>query len=96
MGLPRFFKLARPKSFNYKPVFYDEREEELKERVEKVAKDMGIEQPLDYKPKLIKGTMRSYMKMSKKTYRHSSVRVIIIIAILLFIAYYIILRVYSS
>ena len=35
MGLPRFFKLAKPKSFNYIPVFYDEREEKLKERVEK-------------------------------------------------------------
>jgi len=95
MGFPRFFKLAKPKSFNYIPVFYDEREEELKERVGKVAKDMGIEQPEEYKPKLIRGTMRSSLKKSKKTDRYSSVRVIIIIAVLLLIAYYIIVRVLS-
>jgi hypothetical protein len=95
MGLPRFFKLAKPKSFNYIPVFYDEREEKLKERVEKAAKELGVEKPEEYKPRLTRGTMRSYLKKSKKADRYSSVRVIIIIAILLLIAYYIILRVYS-
>ncbi len=95
MGLPRFFKLAKPKSFNYIPVFYDEREEKLKERVEKAAKELGVEKPVEYKPRLTRGTMRSYLKKSKKADRYSSVRVIIIIAILILIAYYIILRVYS-
>ena len=96
MGLPRFFKLARPKSFNYIPVFYDEREEELKDRVEKVAKDMGVEQPADFKPRLTRGTMRSSMKKSKRTDRYGSVRIIIILAILFLIAYLVIFRGSSS
>jgi hypothetical protein len=98
MGLPRFFKLAKPKSFNYVPVFYDEREEKLKERIEKAADELGIEQKPtgDYKPRLARGTMRSYLKKAKKTDRYSSIRLIVIIAILLIIAYYIIVNVYSK
>ena len=98
MGIPRFFKLPKPKSFNYIPIFYDEREEKLKERMEKAANELGIEQkpPEDYKPRLARGTMRSYLKKSKKTDRYSSIRLIVIIAILLIVAYYIIVNVYSK
>ena len=97
MGMPRFFKLPKPKSFNYIPVFYDEREEKLKERVEKAANELGVEQkPQEkYKPALARGTMRRFLKKSKKTDRYSSIRLIIIIAILLIVAYYIIVNVYS-
>ncbi len=92
MGLPRFFKLAKPKSFNYIPVFYDEREEKLKERVEKIKSELGAEKAKDYKPIIVRGTMRGHLKKSRTAGRYSSIRFILIFAILLAIAYYIIVK----
>jgi hypothetical protein len=92
MGLPRFFRLAKPKTFNYKPVFYDEREEKLKERIEKIKRDMGEEKTEDYKPQIVRGSMRGYLKRSRTANRYSSLRLILIFAILLAIAYYIIVK----
>ena len=85
MALLRFFKLARPKTFNYIPVFYDEREEKLKG-------EMGSEKTKDYKPQIVRGTMRGYLKKSRAASRYSSLRLILIFAILLAIAYYIIVK----
>ena len=92
MALLRFFRLAKPKTFNYKPVFYDEREEKLKERVEKVKREMGKEKTKDYKPQIVRGTMRGYLKKSRTANRYSSLRLILIFALLLAIAYYIIVK----
>jgi len=92
MGFPRFFRLASPKRFNYIPVFYDEREEKLKERIEKIEREMGKEKTKDYKPIIVKGTMRSYLKKSRKADRYSSIRFILIFAVLLAVAYYIIVK----
>ena len=92
MALLRFFRLAKPKTFNYIPVFYDEREEKLKERVEKVKREMGEEKTKDYKPLIVRGTMRGYLKKSRSASRYSSLRLILIFAILLAIAYYIIVK----
>lgn len=92
MGLPRFFRLAKPKTFNYIPVFYDEREEKLKERVEKVKREMGEEKTKDYKPLIVRGAMRGYLKKSRMANRYSSIRLILIFAVLLAIAYYIIVK----
>ena len=96
MALIRFFKLAKPKTFNYIPVFYDEREEKLKERVEKVKRELGTEKTKDYKPQIVRGTMRGYLKKSRTASRYSSLRLIIIFAILLAFAYYIIVRLFSQ
>ena len=92
MALLRFFRLAKPKTFNYIPVFYDEREEKLKERVEKVKREMGKEKTKDYKPQIVRGTMRGYLKKSRTANRYSSLRLIVIFALLLAIAYYIIVK----
>jgi hypothetical protein len=92
MGLPRFFRLAKPKTFNYIPVFYDERKEKLKQRIEKIEREMGKEKIKDYKPIIVKGTMRSHLKRAGKANRYSSLRFILIFAVLLAIASYIIVR----
>jgi hypothetical protein len=94
MALLRFFKLAKPKSFNYVPVFYDERKEKVKARNVKTERKAGSVKTKDYKPIISRGIMRGYYKKSKKADRYSSLRLILIIALLFAIAYYIIVKIY--
>ncbi|MGL4364055.1 MAG: hypothetical protein ACRCSB_02490 [Bacteroidales bacterium] len=37
-----FFKLAKPKGFQYKPRFYNERKEAMEERIERIKAEIGL------------------------------------------------------
>ena len=44
--MANFFKQRKPKGFSYTPRFYDERKEDLEQRVERIKAEMGArEQP---------------------------------------------------
>jgi len=52
------FKTDQPKQFNYIPRFYDERKEELKNRVESIQKEADSSNADQYVPN-IRGRMRA-------------------------------------
>jgi hypothetical protein len=92
MGIPRMFKLPKHKSFNYVPRYYDPEKEEMEERRKKLAMERGQDiSNIDYVPggALRHGAMRGFFQKKEKINIQSPLRVAIILAILLAIAYWI-------
>jgi len=92
MGLPSFFKIPQHKTFSYTPRYYDERKENLQERIKKIEQEMGVNKGERYKPKISKGSMRGYIYKNKKAKKQSNLRLIIILLTLLFLTYLIFSR----
>jgi hypothetical protein len=87
MGIPRFFKLAKPRQFHYEPVYYDERKEKLQERINQIEQKMGVRLDDSYKRTLGKGSFSDYHLRKRKTKAYSTTRMIIILIFLFLIAY---------
>ena len=86
----RFLHTPKNKQFNFKPRYYNEEKEELEKRVQKIKRELGVEdedttQP--YSPH-IKGQMRGYFKKNVELKRKSTIRLVIILLILFVAAYF--------
>lgn len=87
MGLPRFFRLAKPRQFHYEPVYYDERKERLQERIRETEQKLGVKLDGEYKRTLMKGSFTSHRIAKRKTNTQSTLRLIIIFIFLLLLSY---------
>jgi hypothetical protein len=94
MGIPRFIKLPGHKQFNYSPRYWDPEKEEREERIRRIKQEMGIEVPSDPNRSTIKrGSFRQASRNAKvKATRSSNIRLVIILAALLMIAYLLFLK----
>lgn len=94
MGIPRFIKLPTHKQFNYSPRYWDPEKEEREERIRQIKLEMGIEVPSDPNRTTIKrGSFRQASRHTKvKATRSSNIRLVIILAVLLTLAYLLFLR----
>jgi len=94
MGLPRFIKLPSHKQFNYSPRYWDPEKEAREERIRQIKQEMGVELPADPNRTTIRrGSFRTASQQSKvKASRTSNIRLVVILAILLFLAYLIFYR----
>jgi hypothetical protein len=94
MGLPRFIKLPGHKQFNYSPRYWDPEKEAREERIRQIKQEMGIDLPSDPNRTTIKrGSFRQARQTIKvKATRNSNIRLIVILAILFFLAYLIFFR----
>ena len=88
MGIPRFFKVPQHKQFHYEPIYYDERKERLEERIKDIEKEYGIKNGEQHVRSLHKGSFSHNYGRRKKTHRYSNTRLILIIAFLTFISYF--------
>ncbi len=92
MGVGSFFKLPQYNVYDYKPRFYDPEKEYREERRKELRKEQG-KQPIDisgedYKPgSTIKGSFRPKMPRRAFRSRNSTIRLIVIMAVLFFLAY---------
>ncbi|MBN1118082.1 MAG: hypothetical protein JXA77_12800 [Bacteroidales bacterium] len=84
-----FFKTPRPKEFNYIPRYYDEQKEAAEERQKRIEQELGIHNQNAYRPNISRGSMARKFAEKRSSNRKSSFRLIIIIAILSLLAYYI-------
>jgi len=85
----RFFYLPKGRKYNYQPRYYDERKEELERRKKRIDRELGLDSEATkdmYIPN-IKGQMRKHLKVRKKARKASSIRMLIILAVLLLITY---------
>ncbi len=87
-----FFKLYKPRTYNYRPIYYDPKKEAQKEREKKYAdkeEDTG-----EFKTSIKRGSFREELNKRNRVYRdnarQSNIRLIIIIALLFLIAYFLI------
>lgn len=67
MALFSFYNMRKPRQFEHKPIYWDPHKEALEERVGKMKRQIGMEEPLEgYKPQ-VKGTFvegTSHLKKS--------------------------------
>jgi hypothetical protein len=94
MGLPRFIKLPGHKQFNYSPRYWNPEKEAREERIRQIKQEMGMELPIDPNRTTIKrGAFRQARQTIKvKATRNSNIRLFVILAILIFLAYLIFYR----
>jgi hypothetical protein len=92
MNIPRLFKLPEYRKFSYRPFYYSSEKEEREARLRDIKAEAGIKQEGQYIPHIQRGAMKSYFKREEKVQKQSNIRLILIIAALLFIAYYILFR----
>jgi len=89
MGIPRFIKLQGHKQFNYSPRYWDPEKEEREVRIRRIKQEMGIDMPSDPNRTTIRrGSFRQAAQKTKvKATRSSNIRLLIILAVLLLLAY---------
>ena len=91
MGIPRFFKQANPKRFNYTPLYWDPDKEEREQRIRAIKQEMGVDVELGKKSSTItRGSFRHNSSTSKtrsRANRDSNRRLILIVVVLLLLAY---------
>jgi len=94
MGLPRFIKLPGHKQFNYSPRYWDPEKEEREDRIRQIKAEMGIEISSDPNRSTIKrGSFRQARQKAKvKATRTSNLRLVVILAVLLMLAYLLFLK----
>lgn len=92
MNIPRLFKLPQHRKFTYRPFYYDPEKEEREARLRDLKIEAGIKPEGPYKSHLQRGSMRSYFKRGEVAQKQSNFRLILIIAVLLFVAYFILFR----
>ncbi len=83
------FKTPKHKVFNYQPLFYDERKEAMKERLERLEEEKLMEKGIStYKPgKHIRSNFRKNLYDGKKSSGEGALqRIIMIICIALLLA----------
>lgn len=89
MGVPRFIKLPKHKTFNYSPRYWDPEKEEREERIRRIKQEMGIDVPSDPNRTTIRrGSFRQASQKAKvRATRGSNIRLMIILAVLFLLAY---------
>ena len=89
MGIPRFFKVKEPNRFDYKPLYWDPEKEEREERVRRIKAELGQEISFSKTSSAItRGSFRQYSSKSRrKAGRESNIRLIVIAAALMLLAY---------
>ncbi len=84
-----FFKLHQPREFKHRFIYYDPKKEAQKEREKQMAEREG---GTEFKPSLHRGSFREQAEKSKHSRRmqsrSSNIRVLIIIALLLALMYF--------
>lgn len=90
-----FFRFTKNKQFNYIPRYYNEQAEEMKKRKERIAREIETEKTAlsEERIPIIKGQIRNYYQQDIKRHkRKSNIRLLVILVILLFMAYYLLIR----
>lgn len=89
MGIPRLFRLPGHKQFTYEPIYYDERKEQLQERIRKIESEMGIrKEDGEFTRTLSKGSFNHFHARKRRNQRYSSLRLVIILIFLILVTYY--------
>ncbi|MCF6366354.1 MAG: hypothetical protein L3J35_09140 [Bacteroidales bacterium] len=80
LRLPKFIKLPNHSRFEYKPLYYDKRKEELEKKVNKYKEQKELLQKGEYKPEIKGKFNRSYNHGdTKKQKKAANIRLAIIV-----------------
>jgi hypothetical protein len=87
----KFFHTPKNKQFNFTTRYYDEQKEDLENRINQIKREMGYtDEQANEKPYAsnIKGRIRENIRKSRHANQSSNIRLLIIIAILSLVAYF--------
>ncbi|MBK8806829.1 MAG: hypothetical protein IPO21_09345 [Bacteroidales bacterium] len=82
-----FFKQKKHKTFSFTPRYYDEVKERQKKLLEEIEKERNGTTKTTYNSQ-IKGAFRAENSKTSKVKRKSNVRLVVILAVLILLAYY--------
>lgn len=85
--MARFFHVPKAKRFKYNPRYYNERAEQRKEREAAIIKEVEAEKQ-GKRVRLTKTELENYIKLSRKAKKKSNIRLLVILAILLMLFYF--------
>ncbi len=85
----KFFHLQKAKRFTYNPLYYDEVAEKRKQRNKLIMEEIEAEKN-GKKPSITKTDLDNYFNISRKAQRKSNKRLVIILAILTLLFYFMI------
>lgn len=88
MQLPSLFKTYKNRQFTYKPIFYNQAKDELKERIKKIEDRLGTSADDGYRIGITRGSIRRHSKLKAKSILRSNLRLAVITLILLGMAWY--------
>ncbi|MDR3129347.1 MAG: hypothetical protein LBU03_03780 [Tannerellaceae bacterium] len=91
MGLFSFYKVRKPRQFDHKPIYWDPHREEMLEHVQRIKRELGMEDhPENYRPhikgRFVEATL--HLKRDKKkgndprTRSHKNVYIVAFLAFL--------------
>jgi len=88
--LPSFFKVAKNRQFEYKPTYYDQSKEELKERISRIKKDVEREKSAGIYSTGLKERMHQKWSRAdqRKTHKRSNLVIFALAGALAILAYY--------
>lgn len=91
MALFSFYNMRKPRQYEHKPIYWDPHKEALEERVGKIKREMGVEEPLESYRAQIKGTFvegTSHLKKSAergdstRDRKYKNVKLLVALAVL--------------
>lgn len=88
---PRFFPENTIHEFEYQPLYYDARKEAMRERIAKARKELDKEDAQETRI-LTHGTFKRMISRRHKEVRKSNMRIVIIAAIFILGAYFLLYR----
>ena len=101
-GIFSFYNMRKPRQYDHKPIYYDQRKESLEKRIHKVKMEMGEEDidPEKYKEAIrgsfVDGTSHLKKSVNKGDDTHSrvnkNVRLVLILLVLGFFYWYFYVR----
>jgi hypothetical protein len=92
MWLPSLFKTYKNRQFTYKPIFYDQVKDELKERIKKVEGKLSGSKDGNYRIGITRGSIHRHSRLKAKSHARSKIHLAIITLILLGIAWYLLYK----
>lgn len=87
------FRQRKPRKFNYKPVFYNQKKEIRAERMKKWQAYLKGSDVVDYTPSIQKGSFKNnHRSTHRNVHTKSNIRLFIIMILLAFLFYILLIR----
>jgi hypothetical protein len=85
--MAKMFKLPQHKRFNYTPRFYNERDEQRKQRFSRISRQVTLE---SRDGQMV--TDDRYIKFARKTKKKSNITMLVVLVLLLMMYYFFVVR----
>lgn len=90
--IPSFFKSKKPDQFYFEPRYYDARKEKMKERYDRIAKEVSSEKSDKTDTEVFRSNLRESWAANRRQKTGINYRILFYIVILTGLAYYVLVK----